>query len=126
MPSPESLAIANALTGYSPLPPEEAERQFDEIQITYLLGETKEPENKDVKRDKDGKLYIYWYPSEEHPVCCPDTNGLSYAYLTAGWYEIPSWADVEEWVLDSACFTPDEEEVEPDHPDSWLSLLGMI
>jgi hypothetical protein len=34
--------------------------------------------------------------------------------------------DVEEWTFDSVCFTPDEDEVEPDDPKSWLSILGMI
>ena len=34
--------------------------------------------------------------------------------------------DIEEWTFDSVCFTPGDDEVEPDHPDSWLSLLGLI
>jgi hypothetical protein len=34
--------------------------------------------------------------------------------------------DMEEWVFDSTCLTPDEDEVEPDHPHSWLSILGLI
>lgn len=42
------------------------------------------------------------------------------------WYPVPAMEDVEEWVFDSVCFTPDEEEVEPDHPNSWLSILGLI
>ena len=126
MPSPESLAIANSLTGYSALPEDEAERQFDEVKITYLLGQVKKPEVKDIKRDKDGKLYLYYYPSEDHPGHDHDENGMSYAYQSEGWYEIPSFGDIEEWVLDSVCFTPDETEVESDHPDSWLSLLGLI
>jgi hypothetical protein len=33
---------------------------------------------------------------------------------------------MEEMVFDSTCETPDEETVEPDHPSSWLSILGMI
>ena len=39
---------------------------------------------------------------------------------------VPTMEEVEEWVFDSVCFTPDENEVEPDHPSSWLSILGMI
>lgn len=42
------------------------------------------------------------------------------------WYPVPTFEEVEEWVFDSVCFTPDEDEVEPDHPNSWLSILGMI
>jgi len=39
---------------------------------------------------------------------------------------VPTMEEVEEWVFDSVCFTPNEDEVEPDHPHSWLSILGMI
>jgi len=39
---------------------------------------------------------------------------------------VPTMGEVEEWVFDSICFTPDEDEVEPDHPKSWLSILGII
>ena len=39
---------------------------------------------------------------------------------------VPTMEEVEEWVFDSVCFTPDDDEVEPDHPHSWLSILGMI
>ena len=39
---------------------------------------------------------------------------------------LPSLEDIEEWVFDSVCLTPAEDEVEPDHPNSWLSILGMI
>ena len=46
------------------------------------------------------------------------------------WYDelipVPTMEEVEEWVFDSVCFTPDEDEVEPDHPHSWLSILGLI
>jgi hypothetical protein len=41
-------------------------------------------------------------------------------------YNVPTTEEVEEWVFDSVCFTPDEDEVEPDHPHSWLSILGLI
>ena len=41
-------------------------------------------------------------------------------------YRVPTLEEVEEWVFDSVCFTPDEDEVEPDDPNSWLSILGLI
>ena len=41
-------------------------------------------------------------------------------------YEVPSMAELESMVFDSVCETPDGETVEPDHPDSWLSILGLI
>jgi len=45
---------------------------------------------------------------------------------TGNWYNVPTMEEVEEWTFDSVCFTPDEDEVEPDDPKSWLSILGMI
>ena len=41
-------------------------------------------------------------------------------------YPTPSGDAIEFWVLDSICETPDGDIVEPDHPDSWLSLLGLV
>ena len=41
-------------------------------------------------------------------------------------YEVPSFAEIEAMVRDCVCETPDGETVEPDHPDSWLSLLSII
>jgi hypothetical protein len=29
-------------------------------------------------------------------------------------------------VMDSCCETPDGRTVEPDHPESWLSILNLI
>ena len=122
---PETARIAREF-GYNPLPREEAEEQF-QATVTYITGETNRPaKSGDVKRNADGMLVMYYYPSEEHPEHCPDENGLSYAYQSEGWYEVPSFEDIEFWSLDSVCPTPDESEVEPDHPDSWLRLLGMI
>jgi len=34
-------------------------------------------------------------------------------------------AELEFWMFDSVCETPDGDIVEPDHPDSWLALLGI-
>ncbi|MEZ5325905.1 MAG: hypothetical protein R3F19_12695 [Verrucomicrobiales bacterium] len=41
-------------------------------------------------------------------------------------YALPTEAEIEFWTLDSVCETPDGDIVEPDHPDSWLSLLGLV
>ncbi len=122
---PETAELAK-IFGYTPATPEEAEKQF-EATVTYVQGETKRPvKSGDVMRNAEGMLVMYYYPSEEHPDHCPDENGLSYAYQSEGWYEVPSLEDIEEWSFDSVVPTPDESEVEPDHPDSWLRLLGMI
>jgi len=41
-------------------------------------------------------------------------------------HQVPSMSEIEVWVLDAVCETPEGDCVEPDHPDSWLSLLGII
>lgn len=41
-------------------------------------------------------------------------------------YPSPTTGEVREWVMDSVCETPDGRTVEPDHPDSWLRLLGLV
>jgi hypothetical protein len=42
------------------------------------------------------------------------------------WYEVPSMAAFHEWTMDSVCPTPDGDDVEPDHEDSWLRLAGLV
>lgn len=41
-------------------------------------------------------------------------------------YDVPTIEQLEEWMLDSGCETPDGDWVEPDAPESWLRVLGMI
>lgn len=41
-------------------------------------------------------------------------------------YDTPDMEELREWVFDSVCETPDGRTVEPDHPESWLRLLGLI
>ncbi|WP_038214787.1 hypothetical protein [Xenophilus azovorans] len=41
-------------------------------------------------------------------------------------YDTPDFDQLEDWTFDSVCETPDGDTVEPDHPDSWLVLLGLI
>ena len=42
------------------------------------------------------------------------------------WWPLPSDAELQEWSIDSVCETPDGRSVEPDHPESWLSILGLV
>lgn len=42
------------------------------------------------------------------------------------WVPLPSIDAMMEWTLDSVCPTPDGRTLEPDHPDSWLRLLGLV
>lgn len=41
-------------------------------------------------------------------------------------YNVPSDEEIQDWMMDGDCETPDGDVVEPDHPDSWLRLLGLI
>jgi len=40
--------------------------------------------------------------------------------------DVPPLEELEEMMFDGVCETPDGVRVEPDHPDSWLSLIGVI
>lgn len=42
------------------------------------------------------------------------------------WFDVPSIAQMMEWALDSVVESPDGSRVEPDAPESWLSLLGLV
>lgn len=53
-------------------------------------------------------------------------DGWPEVFYKGDWYPVPTMEAIEEWVFDSVCETPDEDMVEPDHPSSWLSLLGLI
>ena len=109
---PTTQAIAEGF-GYVPFSDEEAPQQF-QADITYVPGETKRKlRSGDTKVDKQGTLWLYWIPVDAEE----DLEG---------WYEVPCNEDIEEWAFDSICFTPGDDEVEPDHPDSWLSLLALI
>ena len=109
---PETQAIASSF-GYVPFSDEEAEEQFQVETDFQDAPKGAIPCTGNVYRNKQGTLRCYWIPvhSEED--------------LT-GWYDIPSNEDIEEWCFDSICCTPAGDEVEPDHPDSWLSILGLI
>lgn len=42
------------------------------------------------------------------------------------WWPVPSDHVVEDMIFDSVAETPDGRTVEPDHPESWLSILKVI
>jgi len=42
------------------------------------------------------------------------------------WHDVPTIAQLMEWTLDGVAETPDGSRVEPDAPDSWITLLGVI
>ena len=42
------------------------------------------------------------------------------------WHDVPTTDACMRWTLDGVCETPDGRMVECDHPDAWLSLLGVV
>jgi hypothetical protein len=42
------------------------------------------------------------------------------------WCEVPSFEELDHMVHDCVCETPWGDIVEPDHPKSWLRILGLI
>lgn len=42
------------------------------------------------------------------------------------WVEVPSTDELADMTCDSICESVDGETVEPDHPRSWLRVLGLI
>lgn len=52
-------------------------------------------------------------------------DGLEMAWR-GQWWPVPTLGEVEGWALDSLAETPDGRTVEPDHPESWPHLLGVV
>jgi hypothetical protein len=107
--------------GYEPLTKEEGSEQYP-AEVNYQLlptGNTKLPHSGSIYRSKQGTLRCFWapegdnYTAEEHEEL-------------QGWYDVPDLEDIEEQVFDSVAYTPCGDEVEPDHVDSWLRILGLI
>lgn len=113
----EQQLIADAI-GYEMFTEDEGEQQF-EPEINYDPEKGGIPKPGSIYRNKRGVYRYYWKPS-----------GGNYSREERkeleGWYDVPCLEDLEEWTFDSVCFTPGEDEVEPDHPDSWLRLLYLI
>ena len=72
-----------------------------------------------VRVGPDGLLEYWWLPRGGN---YPEGEALS---LT-GWYEVPQADDLEDQCLGSVALTPCGDSVEPDHPDAWPRLLGLI
>jgi len=109
---PTTQAIAESF-GYVPFSEEDRDQQY-QAEINWNFDTSPLPTTGSVYKDKKGVLRCYWKPSNS------EEQDLE------GWYDIPSNEDIEEWSFDSVCFTPGDDEVEPDHPDSWLRILGLI
>jgi hypothetical protein len=109
------LDIADVL-GYVPCTSEEEESPLD-IEINFVNDGKAVPFNGAVAII-GGVKQVFWMP--QCSSYADDYDDL------VGWYELPTTGEFEEWTFDSVCPTPAGDEYEPDHPDSWLSILGMI
>jgi hypothetical protein len=117
---PEQHEIAKVV-GYEPVTKDEGSEQYP-ADINYQLlptGNTKLPRSRSIYRNKRGTLRCFWIPSGNNY-----TSEEKESFQ--GWYDVPDLEDIEEWTFDSVCSTPAGDDVEPDHPDSWLSILGII
>ena len=53
-------------------------------------------------------------------------GGILKLWWNNQWWEVPSIGMFQHWTIDSACETPDGCIVEPDDPNSWLSLAQLV
>jgi hypothetical protein len=47
-------------------------------------------------------------------------------WFGGAWFDVPSIAQCMDWSFDGVAETPDGSRVEPDAPESWLILLGIV
>lgn len=119
--NPDQRLLAEQIS-YLPINSVEEALQQVEVPVTYdpsVMPRASQKAN-DVYRAPSGYLHLYWVPSG---------GNYSEAEKEAltGWYEVPTQGEVEDWLFDNAsCVTPGHDEVEQDHPDSWLTLLAFI
>jgi len=112
----EQQLIGQAL-GYEPLTEKERSEQYP-AEVTYPEGPAV-PYIGDIRRNNQGILRCFWAPQGDN-YSAQEHDEL------AGWYDVPDLEDIEEQVFDSVAYTPCGDEVEPDHVDSWLSILGLV
>ncbi len=110
----EVEAAVRAAMGYQPVAADEADEQYPADITLQTAGAGAVRLNADT-----AELEFWWLPrGGNYPFA--DSAAL------AGWYPVPSLGDVEGWCLGSVAETPCGDSVEPDHPDAWPRLLGLI
>ena len=108
-------------TGYEPLTEEEGSAQYP-ADVNYRYAPTENPEvptSGSIYRNKRGTLRCYWIPTGGN-YTSEEKASLE------GWYDVPDLEDIEEFTFDSTCPTPAGDDVEHDHPDSWLRILSLV
>jgi hypothetical protein len=115
---PEQHEIARVI-GYKPLTKDEGPEQYPADPDYQDAPKGAIPCTGNVYRNRLGVLQCFWIPTGGN------YSSEEQEYL-AGWYPVPNLEDIEEWTFDSICLTPAGDEVEHDHPDSWMSILGII
>lgn len=109
-------ATARALS-YQPTPEPESLQQYP-VEVDFVPEPGRLPYLGAVKRSPSGSLWLYWIPQGGNYRATFDD--------LVGWYQVPTLEEVEEWTFSDTVPTPADDDLEPDHPDSWLRLLGLI
>lgn len=110
-------AIAKSF-GYEECSTEEAECQYP-AEVNYNKQNfnprdaSTYPKRGSVCMNLHGILLAYWIPLNSADADLED------------WYDVPTMGEMESMCLEEA-YSPAGDCVEPDHPDSWPSILGVI
>lgn len=107
---------ARALS-YQPIPEPESLQQYP-LEVDFKPEPGRLPYLGAVKRSQSGSLWLYWIPQGGNYRATFDD--------LVGWYQVPTLEEVEQWTFSDTVPTPADDDLEPDHPDSWLRLLGLI
>lgn len=55
-----------------------------------------------------------------------DEHGTWQIQWRGTWWNAPTDPELDFWTIDSICESPDGRSLEPDHPESWLSILRLV
>lgn len=90
-----------------------------------------QPTHVRIRRRGNNITTVYWSKTPDGYRRRPDGT-MSHYFVrlepntAPEWVEGPSFADLEEWMMDGVCEAPNGDRVEPDHPRSWIRIIGLI
>jgi hypothetical protein len=88
--------------------------------VAAAVGATYEP----VGADESGEPFAV---AEILPAdCVRIVDGWPEVAWRGQWWPVPTVGEVESMAFDSVAESPDGRTLEPDHPESWLSILGIV